>query len=291
MKCQEVHGENYSYDNFKNSTIFASDKVKIKCNKHNYIFEQKLCTHMRGSGCPECKKDKLRSCFSSNSFVKEANIIHKGRYDYQNVMYKNNRTPISIICAKHGVFKQRPGDHLKGCGCPKCRVDKIKTLRVHKIEDFLRKAKEVHGDLFNYSLVEYINWRSKIKIICKVHGIFEQEAGSHLRGTGCPSCWGRISKAEIKWLNELGIPNDGEHRQVKINVNNRYYTVDGYDPRSKTIYLFNGDYWHGNPKKFSSTDINTRNKKTFGELYDNTILMEKTLKEHGYNVISKWDTD
>ena len=55
-------------------------------------------------------------------------------------------------------------------------------------DEFIRKSKEIHGDKYNYSLVEYINNDRKVKIICPVHGEFPQIAGNHMRGQNCPSC-------------------------------------------------------------------------------------------------------
>jgi len=67
--------------------------------------------------------------------------------------------------------------------------------------------------------------------------------------------------------------------------------VDGYDPDTKTIYEFNGDFWHGNPDIFNSYDYNNVSKKQFGELYENTLKRERELIKKGYNVISIWEND
>ena len=60
---------------------------------------------------------------------------------------------------------------------------------------------------------------------------------------------------------------------------------------NKIIYEFNGDYWHGNPMKFSPNDINQQAHKTFGELHACTLEKERFLKEAGYTVISIWESD
>jgi hypothetical protein len=97
------------------------------------------------------------------------------------------------------------------------------------------------------------------------------------------------SKAEINWLNSIHVPI--EHRQVKIIVGDDFYFVDGYDPNSKTIYQFYGDFWHGNPKKYHPSKINKKVGKTFGQLYNLTIEKEKKLIAAGYQVISIWESD
>lgn len=69
------------------------------------------------------------------------------------------------------------------------------------------------------------------------------------------------------------------------------FRVDGFSQETKTIYEFNGDYFHGNPDKFDPKDVNTKVNKTFGELYQRTIEKEYILKQAGYNVISIWESD
>lgn len=66
--------------------------------------------------------------------------------------------------------------------------------------------------------------------------------------------------------------------------------VDGYDGIS-TIFLFHGDFWHGNPAVYDPNDINSRNQKRFGELYDETLEYEQTLRDAGYTVVVEWESD
>ena len=140
-------------------------------------------------------------------------------------------------------------------------------------------------------MVNYINSSTKVKIICNKHEIFELTPNDHLQGSGCPSCPHHISGPETEWLDLIGIINDSEHRNVFLRNSGRKFKVDGYDPATNTIYEFNGDYWHGNPSKFKSNDINERTHCTFGELYQKTLEKERILKEAGYNIISIWESD
>lgn len=55
-------------------------------------------------------------------------------------------------------------------------------------EEFISRAKKVHGDKYEYSKVEYFDSRTKVCIICPEHGDFWQSANIHLRGHGCPIC-------------------------------------------------------------------------------------------------------
>ena len=55
-------------------------------------------------------------------------------------------------------------------------------------EEFIKKAKEIHGNKYDYSKVEYKNTSTKVCIICPEHGEFWQTPNHHLQGHGCPKC-------------------------------------------------------------------------------------------------------
>ena len=130
--------------------------------------------------------------YTAEEFIKRAQAVHGDRYDYSQVDYKNSKSPVTIICPDHGPFQQQPSMHLSGQGCPVCGKDKAqqgnKTTAKNAAEDFIAKARAVHGDLYDYSQVEYKTTHTKIKILCRTHGIFEQTPAHHLQGRGCPRC-------------------------------------------------------------------------------------------------------
>ena len=177
-KFKLKHGERYNYSEVK--YISSHDKVKILCNSHGE-FEQSPTNHLAGNGCPKCVGRNK----TTKDFIKESKSVHGDKYDYSLVKYIRNKANVSIICNIHGSFKQNPSNHLAGNGCPKC-VGKNKT-----IEDFLKDCKEIHNDRYDYSLVEYVNTNTKVKIICDVHGVFEARVSHHLAGGGCPKCVGK----------------------------------------------------------------------------------------------------
>lgn len=118
------------------------------------------------------------------SFIKKSNKIHNNKYDYSLVEYKDSHNKVKIICPIHGIFEQRPSNHIGGKqGCPQCGGTKKLTTNI-----FISKSNKIHNNKFDYSLVEYKNSHKKVKIICPIHGIFEQEAGVHLNGSDCPKC-------------------------------------------------------------------------------------------------------
>ena len=124
----------------------------------------------------------------SSEFVLKAQSVHKDRYNYSLVEYKNNKTKVVIICPKHGEFIQTPLSHLNGHGCGSCRSDYMsKVLKMNNC-DFVKKAKSIHGEKYDYSKAGYTLLKNSVKIICKKHGMFDQNAHNHLQGAGCPDC-------------------------------------------------------------------------------------------------------
>jgi hypothetical protein len=120
---------------------------------------------------------------SSEVFIEKAKLIHFNKYDYSKIDYINSRTKVEIVCLTHGSFWQKADDHLRGSGCHKCK----KTFPLTS-EIFIEKAIQIHGDKYDYSMVEYINTQTKITIICPIHGKFIQTPNRHLAGQGCAKC-------------------------------------------------------------------------------------------------------
>ena len=125
---------------------------------------------------------------TTEEFIHEARKKHGNKYDYSKVVYLNNHTKICIICPKHGEFWQLPLNHLSGRGCPKCAHEGNGERCRSSKKEFIKKAREKHGDKYDYSKVEYVNCETKVCIICPQHGEFWQSPNSHLIGHGCPKC-------------------------------------------------------------------------------------------------------
>ena len=130
---------------------------------------------------------------NTEEFIEKAKKIHGNKYDYSKVKYKNNHTKIIIICSIHGEFLQTPNNHLQGYGCRKCGVKNLTT------EEFIERAKKVHGNKYDYSKVKYIHSLTDVIIICYIHGEFLQTPNNHFGGAGCQKCAGscRLSTEEF----------------------------------------------------------------------------------------------
>lgn len=93
-------------------------------------------------------------------------------------------------------------------------------MRKQTKEDFIDKSKTKHGDKYDYSLVDYVNVRTKVKIICGEHGVFEQPPNSHLLGKGCALCG--IARQASKVAEALSMGTDEFIRRSNDKHDNAY---------------------------------------------------------------------
>ena len=181
-----IHGDKYDYSlvEYKN----CKTKVKIICKKHG-VFEQKPKFHLRGSGCQKCSEERNKLPFTNTEeFIEKAKKIHGDKYDYSKSIYERWDKKLIIICKEHGEFKQAPSVHLAKCDCPKCSI-KYCSVNKSNTEEFIEKAKKIHGDKYDYSKSIYNGWDKKLVIICKKHGEFKQAPRYHIyKKWGCPKC-------------------------------------------------------------------------------------------------------
>jgi len=182
-KAKNIHGDEYDYSQV--NYINNSEYVNIICKKHG-PFPKSPANHLKGQGCPICTAESnyrgSSQRLSMEDFLEKSNEVHGNKYDYSQVVYKNNSQPVNIICAKHGPFLQAPHSHFSGSGCPKC-IGRHKST-----EDFIEQANQIHGNKFDYSEVDYVDATTKVKISCPKHGKFTQTPNQHLGGSGCPTC-------------------------------------------------------------------------------------------------------
>ena len=179
---------------------------------------------------------------TNKQFIEEANIRHDFKYDYSKTQYINKREKVCIICPIHGEFWQEASSHLKGCGCPKCGKESSQKRQSLNTEQFIERAKKIHGNKYDYSKTEYINSSTKVCIICPIHGEFWQRPTEHLRGRGCKKCG-----------------------DLSVGIKNSRITTDEFIERAKKV--------HGDKYDYSKTEyISPRKKiciidKEFGEFW------------------------
>jgi len=126
---------------------------------------------------------------TTEEFIRRAKEVHGDRWDYSQSVYTGCYNKVKIICREHGPFYQLIGNHLKGCGCLDCGNDSSSKKQASSKEEFIRKARAVHGKKHNYDEAVYVNNATPVKIICPIHGAFWQIPTVHIYGrSDCPKC-------------------------------------------------------------------------------------------------------
>ncbi len=178
IECTKKYGDRYDFSktiyNGANKPIVVFDKIK-KCE-----FTTRPTSLLT-------KDYSTKTRINKENFVEKAIAIHGDKYVYDNTEYINTATKISYVCPKHGVIEQLPLNHLR-YGCRYCSREIMSAKASSNVEEFIKKAKMIHGEQYDYSKVNYINNHTKVCIICPEHGEFWQTPSKHLIGNGCPKC-------------------------------------------------------------------------------------------------------
>lgn len=159
---------------------------------------------------------------------------------------------VDIVCKVHGEFTQKPNDHLSGHGCPKCCFENNGILKKNKHAlNYINIANNVHNNIYNYSMLNYVDSENKITIICPIHGKFTQYPQEHLRGSGCQKC--NMSKGELNIIKILEKNSINYITQKKFDncVNKRKLPFDFYLPDYNICIEFDG-IQHYKPVKFTN---------------------------------------
>lgn len=220
-KFAKAHGDRYDYS----KVIFTNmaTKVVITCKIHG-DFEQRPHSHIhQEAGCPECANNlksegsKLQhktKRISTADWITKANEIHLNKYNYSITKFTGTNNKLDIICPVHGKFKQVAYSHLIGHGCAKC-------ANILSTKQFIKKAQLVHKGKYTYEQSNYSSHDNKIIVTCLIHGDFEQEAHSHLRGCGCPSCANRGFKKDLPGILYYFKIHHADKEYYKIGITNR----------------------------------------------------------------------
>lgn len=217
LELQGKHGDVFLFDKlcYKGNTT----SVTVGCKKHGFYFSVTPKTILKdGYESPCCVKER-----SKLSFIEKCNKIHDNFYNYDKFEYVTSHTKGIITCPVHGDFEQSFDVHIRGVGCPKCSQRNTPYTN----EEFIEKAQEVHGNLYDYSKVVYEKSDKPIIITCRVHGDFKQRPNSHLSGQGCPKCNGTV-----KYTNEEFIKKSNFVHQNKYD-----YSECCYDGAHKFVTI------------------------------------------------------
>lgn len=265
-KSKSVHGDEYDYTLVRELEKSGA-KVEIIHKKCNKSFFQTKNGHTRGDGCPHCFCPKIRT---KEEFIKDAKLIYGDEYDYSKIDYVDTTVDVKIKCNScDECFWDRPSNHLHAnksnktfvVRCPNCK-DFTRNLTT---EEFIEKAVEIHGDKYDYSEVEYINTKTKVKIICNgCGGSFEQTPNSHISKVpenkrnlgGCLSCsysgakesYGERIIAEYLTKNNLDFVKQYTNKDCR-NDKTKILRFDFYVESLNLLIEYDGEQ-HFRPVKF-----------------------------------------
>lgn len=232
IKSNLIHGGIYGYL----KVVYINNKIKvcINCKTHG-DFWQTPKDHLSGSGCQKCAALLRKPIhMTKEEFIAKAIQIHGDKYDYSQVVYINSHTKVKIICPIHGVFKQRPSNHIgkHGYGCRKCGDERLRE----PYQNVIKKAEAIHGGWYKYLGIVYTTKTTMLRIVCPIHGEFMQAKKDHLDGHGCKLCAESLGETKISLiLNKLNIRYQREYA-----LDNSRYRYDFYLPDLNILIEYDG---------------------------------------------------
>lgn len=204
-----------------------------------------------------------RKSLTTEEFNQKVFDIHKGKYGTDKVIFKNLTTKVILTCPIHGDFEVYPHNILNGQGCYWCGREVTKNKIKKGKEKFINQSRELYGDLFDYSEVEYVNGHTEVCLIC--HRINPKNGEEY----------GRIYQTPVSHLKHLPriLSNEETSKRQRSNteefikkLNKKY---PGKFDTSKVEYKTNRT-----PIILISHDIDPITEKEYGEF---TVTPSKAL--------------
>ena len=262
--------------------VLKSTFIKFKCPLHG-IQQRTVLDLSQGLSCPLCGKQEANrnKLISSEDALKQIpeNKRKILNIDFPEKLYQG--TSLKVFCKKHLIeftstlYQLRTQKY----SCPSCAEEGVANSHRYTKEQYIALAKKVHGDKYDYSLVDYIDAHTNVKIICKEHGVFEQAFTYHVNERqGCPIC--ALSKQSSKWEQDLSqfIVSHG----FKIETSYRKWwgqkEIDIFIPALKLGFELNGAYYHNTSSKLGMKSPSYHKEKS-----EHALLS-------GIQLIHLWDT-
>ena len=241
-KSKKIYGDRYDYSKLIYNG--SKNKVCIICPEHGE-FNKRASDFLQGKGCPKCANayKPHPKKYTTERWIEKAKSVHGNKYDYSKSEYISPYDNVIIICPKHGEFKQKASYHLSGNGCPKCGYEKVSSALLGNKEQFVKDARKIYGDKYDYSKVEYINNKTEVAVICPKHGEFKVRPDNHLTGrNGCPLCSVKHSMWEKDVLEYIkSLETDVISGEKKILCGKE---LDIFIPNKKIAFECDGLRWH-----------------------------------------------
>lgn len=165
----------------------VDSKSYITCLKCGTRYYWTIRSLKLGRKC-SCQKT-IPNKKTNEQYLEDLESVYGDKLQYHLALYKGAKEPVTVICNTCSEeFSQEASYLLKGNGCPHCNIKQKLIKLTSNTKEFIDKAKRVHGDKFNYSLVNYIRANKDVDIICPKGHIFSQTPNNHLAGKGCRYC-------------------------------------------------------------------------------------------------------
>lgn len=154
----------------------------------------------------------MRRVHNTEEFIARAIQIHGRVYDYSKVKYVKTSKKVIIVCPVHGEFEQTPQKHLSGQGCPICGRERTRLGK----DEFIRQARLIHGDKYDYSKVVYQSTSKPVVIICPIHGEFLQTPKCHIGlRQNCPKCGHKAAGKKRRGVHNVAHRKDVKEKKRK----------------------------------------------------------------------------
>lgn len=176
------------------------------------------------------------------SVIERANKTHNNFYGYSKSTYTKMKDKTIINCPLHGDFIQNFDSHLRGCGCPICRWDKVQAAKIRPLESVIEQSVRVHNNFYDYSkITTYKNTQDTCKITYPIHGDFEQKMEYHLSGRGCTKCGDERIRVKNTLTQERALEKCKESHGEKFQYPNFNYISD--KNKIEIICSTHGSFW------------------------------------------------
>lgn len=226
-EAKEKHGNDFSYE--KTNYINCNTKI-IVTDKYGNDLEVWPLDFLRKF---KNKNEKFTTDFFIN---KSKEIFGNETYDYSKTVCANSHDSVIITCKKHGDFVKKAYVHLYQMqGCPFC------NHKINSTEDFIKEAKKIHGEKYDYSKTIYNRYDEKVTIICKKHGEYKVLPFEHLKGKNCKKC---ATESLMKKTEEFIKECDLKNRNIEL-----LEELKGVDKKHKFKCLCCGKEWIATPSK------------------------------------------
>ncbi len=255
--------------------------IHLSCRQHGPIATTpKLHLHSLYGCCRACTpRGRSQPGMTTDDFIRRAREVHGDGYDYRDTNYHRSNRKVIIYCPLHGPFHKTPDKHLAGQGCRHCSHARIGRERQLSVAVLMERFADVHGsDRYVYNLANYLNFHSKIDIVCRKHGPFQQSVGAHLQGHGCARCSSSRGEARVRAVLKRLDVEFCEQMRFRQCRDRSMLPFDFYVPSQRTLIEYDGKQHFQKSKLWGG-----HHRLEFTQRHD--ALRNAFASQHGYRLI------